>query len=642
MPAMKSGRPFSITYKAARGSAGGMTISRAITEGEDNTFDEKGKNHYSALFDVAGVPIFFELNDARGLTKIPHIYGIAEETPVKGDKEDSGIFNSGHTAKTAFIDPTMVYSESAYDGTMNNLTFEAEKFVNAYEANPEDMSAVDITNFMSCSRPNDRGMYINKTMEEICEKISEPNVKELLTAVLKSKQPNYMLHIYFLRKDKRLSPTHFRDFMPAFAMIYYSKLVSGATIIHLLDDSKKPAENVLRYTATNAIDPLYNRDMFPVLVANVEIRKRTEGGSSYSMAKIELYNEKDPAVKGIIYVSASADGRRHGAYEPQSREPSHWEKGVPHLKLTYKMNILSENAGQELYKKLGGGEKGSDFKGIDSLRGINLIWAYRQLGSPYWKKGGQEKWGFGDMRNIRFARCTLEAEGLNPDSRQAKMDAVDSLGIQSNKHNCDLDNCEEIIRFLNALIYGTLTHAYSHCNTGLERDGMTKPWDLDEFEREMNAIWGSKAQKNAVKNASKADHDACLKSAGGSGTRAAGHGHLPAVHPMPAPISRLATMTPVPAPASPAATTRPITPPTSVTQSSSSLIPQHSRLNSKSPQDILRKIAEFGEKISNSNIGDIIPNASLTNEKGLTALYKALATLDAFAESHGVKNNENA
>jgi hypothetical protein len=633
-----SGIPFSMTYKASRGSAGGMTISKATTEGVDNTFDEKGKNHYSGLFDMADVQIFFELNDAPGLTNMAQIYCLADKTPVKTDKEDSGIFNSGHTKKTGCIDPTMAYSESAYDSTIKTLTFEAEKFVDAYEASPENMSAVKIHDYTSYS--NDRGIRINKIMKEICEKISEPNVKELLTAVLNDKQPNYMLHIYILRKDKRLSPTDFRGFMPAFAMTYYSKLIRGATIIHLLDDSKKPAENVLRYTAANAIDPLYNRDMFPVLVANVEIRKRTEGGSSYSMAQIELYNEKDPAVKGIIYVSASADGRRHGAYEPQSREPSHWGKGVPHLKLTYRMNILSENAGQELYKKLGGGEKGSDFKGIDNLRGINLIWAYRSIGSPYWKKGGQEKLGFGDMRNIRFARCTLEAEGLNPDPREAKMNAVDALGIQSNKHNCDLDNCEEIIRFLNALIYGTLTHAYSHCNNGLERDGMTKPWDLNEFEREMIALWGSKAQKDAVKGASKADHSACLKSAGGSGARVAGHGHLPAVHPAPAPISRLAAITPVPA--SPAATTRPITPPTFVTQSSSTLIPQHFRQNSTSPQDILQEIHEFCKKICNSNIGDIIPNASLTNEKGLTGLRKAIVTLYAFAESHGVKNNENA
>ncbi len=599
-----------MTYKACRGAAGGMNLSKASTEGHDNTFDENGSNHYTALINLPdNTQFFIELNEARGLARMPHLFGLSKETPIKANKTDAGIFNSGHTAKTAFLDPQETYSESALNGNMQSMLFENAKFVVSYEANADDMNKTEVNDYISHTR--DRGMKAHIRMKAICEQITEPNFKALLTAVINRTQKNYMLHMYLLRMDKRLSPEEFRGFMPALAMTYYEKLIAGANIVHAMNDSKNPENNVLVYNAANAINPLYDTDAFPVMCAEVEIRKDS---LNKMLACITLYNEKNPSEKKVLYVAPSMDGRRQGALEPSNAPSNDWKRAVPYLKLTYRFNIISEEANNDLFAKLGGGRKDSDFKGVDDMRGIIVKWAYRLLGKPYWKKGGLEKLGFGDSRNSHFPRCVLSAEGLNPDSRQAKLDVVDTLKIQSNKHNYEMENCCDMIHFLNAAIYGTLTHSYCHYKNGLERDGMKKPWNLNEFIREIMANWGSKAQKAEVKVASNADHNAC--EARGSSARAS-------AALMPAPM-------PAPKPASPATKTI-------IVSSSTTPVGPSNRSTSKSPKDFMAFAMHMSEGISKSNIKDVISIASSNTESGLAELCKDMDKIRSKLEQYGVK-----
>jgi hypothetical protein len=620
---IKSGRPFAMIYKAQRGAAGGMDLPKAKTEGDDNTFDAGGDKHFTALIDLPDSrQLFVEMNDAPGLPQMPHLYGLAKDTPTKGDKSDAGIFNSGHTAKAAFFDPQEIYSESALDGKMSALRFDSAKFVESYNTNANDISKTEVNDYMSTSR--ERGIDTHNLMKTISEHIVEPNVKALFTAILNRSQLNYMLHIYLLRADKHLSHEDFRGFMPALAMTYHEKLIDGANITHVMNDSKKPDNNVLAYSAANAINPLYDTDTFPVMCVEAEIRKDSLNKLG---ACITLYNEKTPAVKKLLYVAASTDGRRQGALEPSENPPYGWKNAVPHLKLTYRFNIISEDAVRDFYTKLGGGTKGSDFQGIDDMRGIIVKWAYRLLGKPYWKKGGREKLGFGDPRNSRFPRCILSAKGLNPDSRQAKLDVVDALKIQSNKHNYDMETCNEMIHFLNAAIYGTLTHSYCHYSNGLERDGMKKPWNLDEFVREIMVNWGSNAQKADVKVASKADHDACERR---SGARAANRLILKAQQlPMPAP-PRLAPSEPTPP------THEPETSSIIVTSSTTPVGPSN-RSTSKSPKDFMALAMHMSECIRSSNINDVF-NATPTNtEPGLAELCKDMDKILTKLKQYGVK-----
>jgi hypothetical protein len=485
MSSIREGRPFANTYKACRGSAGGMTLSKAYTEGVDNSFDAGSSVHYTGLVSVDDTQVFFELNDAPGLLKMPHLYGLAKDAPVKTEKSDTGMFNSGHTAETGFFDPKQAYSESAVGGAMYNLKFEAAGFVNAYEANADDMAKTDVNEYMSCGR--ERGMETNELLVKICEKITHPEVKLLFASVVARTQPDYMLHLYVLRKKDSLSPEDFRGFMPSLAMSYKEVLETGATIIHIVGDNpEKPEENVLVYTEENVVDVLYDTEQFPVLCFNAELKKHALHGLS---ARVTIFNEATPTRQRIMYVCPSNDGRRKGKPEPRTTPPPYWAEATPYINLNYRMNVLTEEAADEQLEALGGGKKGSEIKGVDYMRGIMLKWAYRLIGTPYWKKGGKDNWGFGDARNKKFPRCVLEAEGCDANTRQARMDVVAALKIQSNKHNNNMDSCEDMISFLHAMAYGTLTHSYTDYKNGISKNGRTTPWDLEEFEQQIMRQW---------------------------------------------------------------------------------------------------------------------------------------------------------
>jgi len=462
-----------------------MTLSKAYTEGVDNSFDAGSSVHYTGLVNVDDTQVFFELNDAPGLLKMAHLYGLAKDAPVKTDKCDTGMFNSGHTAETGFFDPKHVYSESAVTGVMNNLDFNLAGFVDAYEANQQDMAKEDVKDYMSCSKQ--RGIETNALLVKVCEKITDPRVKELFAAVVARTQPDYMLHVYVLRKKDSLSPEDFRGFMPSLAMSYKEVLETGSTIIHIVGDNpEKPEENVLVYTDDNVVDVLYDTEQFPVLCFNAELKKHALHGLS---ARVTIFNEATPASERIMYVCPSTDKRRNGAPEPHSTPPAYWPGATPYINLKYRMNVLTEEAAKEQAIALGDKKKGSEIKGVDYMRGIMLKWAYRLIGTPYWKKGGKENWGYGDARNKKFPRCVLEAEGCDENTRQARMDVVAALKIQSNKHNNNMDSCDDIISFLHAMAYGTLTHSYTDYKKGISKNGRTTPWDLEEFEQQIMRQW---------------------------------------------------------------------------------------------------------------------------------------------------------
>jgi hypothetical protein len=619
-----------MTYKSCRGAAGGMDLAKAYTEGVDNSFDAGALLHISGLVTVKlseDTQIFFELNDAPGLAAMPHLYGIAKEATVKMEKTDAGIFNSGHTSATGFFDPKEVYSESAIDSKVFALEFDTAEFVNEYEKYPDDMVKAQVSDFMNTPRKG-RSSERQDLLEKILERISDKEVKEFFAKLVAKQLPNYMLHVYVLRKEKQLDPDQFRQFMPSLRMTYSEILSGGTYIIHVLDDSETPENNILRYTAENAIDPLWDTEKFPVLMANAEFRRNERYGL---VAKITLYNEADTTVTKVFYAAPSTNGQRKGALEPSSDAPIGWDKSKPFIEVTYRMNIIGEAAAHELYRALGGGTRHSDIQGLDDMRGILLKWAYRLLGKPYWKKGGKEKLGFGDARNMKFARCVISAESCSTDARQAKLDIVDSLKIQSNKHNCELDTCDPMISFIHTILFGTLTHSYSHCNDGINRGpkGRMTPWKLDEFYRELIKNWGPPKEKKEMKQAAKAE--ASLAAVGGAATAIV-------EAPQPAPTKTRAATAAAAAPATleqlrkeRAAAAPPVS-------NSKTQVAPHERGTSKSPRDIMAAAMDLRNWLQNSTIDDLVKEASSDTVTGLQEVFKALEHAKACLISLGVKS----
>jgi hypothetical protein len=312
------------------------------------------------------------------------------------------------------------------------------------------------------------------------------------------------------------------------------------------------------------------------------------------------------------------------------------------------------------------------------MRGIMLKWAYRLLGKPYWKKGGHERLGFGDARNIKFARCVISAESCSADPRQAKLDVVDTLKIQSNKHNCELDTCDPMISFIHTILFGTLTHSYSHCNDGINKGpkGRMTPWKLDEFYRELIKNWGPPKEKKEMKQAARAE--ASLVAVGGASTTAntttatvdtpqgpatqimvaATKTSVAATNTLAqlrsATAAAVATAPPISnskaqvAPPTAAAPAPPIgnskthiAPPAAAAppvSNSKTQIAPHERGTSKSPRDIMAAAMDLRNWLQNSTIDDLVKEASSETVSGLQEVFKALDHARACLTSLGVKS----
>jgi len=482
---IREGQPFANNYKGYRGNAGGMDQGKSYTEGPDNSFDAKATTHYSGYIKIDNVDYFLEFNLGQGLRQMPHLFGLAIDQPVKKDPNDTGCFNSGHTAKTGFLDPIMTYSESFSNGSLYSLTFESAEFVKAYESNSENIASVNVNEYMSTSR--DRGCKINELMAKILKEIPEDSVKLIFESILNRTVKDSMLHIYELPKVSCITAEKYRGFMLNIPMYYYEALKSGKSIIHFQNDSPNKADNIFEYNSRNAIDVLYDRTKFPVLNSQAEFRKRDDNILHF---KLTLWNADDSQNTKSLYFYPSSDRRQKKIPAFSIDPPSYWESSSKYVTINSAMNIITEEAATDQYRKIGGGLIGSDIQSCQHLRGITTQWAYRNLGKPYWpKKSNPADWGWGDMRNAKDPRCILSIKGDSTDPIQAKNDTIDALKIQRNKHNNAMDECDSMVRIYLALTFGTLVHCYSSTCTGKVKNGRTTPWDLEEFAKFMIDKW---------------------------------------------------------------------------------------------------------------------------------------------------------
>lgn len=479
---IRDGQPFANTYKGCRGNAGGMDQGKSYTEGLDNSFDAKATTHYSAFIIICNIYYFIEFNLGHGLRQMAQLYGLAKDQTVKNDPNEAGCFNSGHTAKTGYLDPITAYSESSSNGSLNSITFNSAEYVKEYESKAENLALTNINEYMSTS--SDRGCKMHDLMGKMYAVMPEHSLKGVFESILTHKAKDYMLHIYELPKGSCVTAEKYRGFMPSLAMYYYPALMSGNSIVHFQNDTEE--DNIFEYDSKNAFDVLYDRVKFPVLNWQAEIRRRDDNTLHF---KLSLWNDGDSQNGKSLYVFPSPDKRQK---KPtfSTTPPSYWDLSAKYVTLTSAMNILTEAAAEEQNTKIGGGKIGSDFQSCQHLRGITTQWVFRNLGKPYWpKKTAPSDWGWGDMRNAKDPRCILSIKGDSTDPIQAKRDAMDALKLQKNKHNNTMDECDTMIRVALALTFGTLVYCYSNQGTGKNKNGRTSAWDLEDFMKCMTDKW---------------------------------------------------------------------------------------------------------------------------------------------------------
>lgn len=532
---IREGRPFSVSYKALRGDAGGMSLGKAFTEGPDDSFDEAAPSHHVAIISHNAKQYILEANIAPGLLNMAHLYGLGDEAPVKTEEGLSGVFNQGFLAKVAHMDPAHAYHESATNGVLATLTFRTAEFVNAYEANADDIARVKVSSYMDLNA--DRGMAINRLFGELLEKIEDHTEKNFWNTLYSmGTQKNYMLHIFTMRENRPLRVDHIRNFFPSLRQTYYKALQANKKIILYLNDPSTDTQlaqgapalpKLLRADNTNYIDPLGDRKKFPALHWQAVVRKHSIFGT---IAELILYNGGSSAETGAkiwIHPATKADGtlnlRRIKTPEIVDSKPRFWNEAEPYVTLTGDMNAIDELTAKKQREDLNSLAPGSEFQSREDLRGIMTLWAYRLIGGAYWpNKSAKEELGYGDQRNAHEPRCVVAVQGDGPNARQRKMNAVEALRIQSNKHNNRMDEAELIIRFIFAATFGTLVRCYTDYANGRNKNGRTTPWDISEFVLLMKDTW-----LPPVAPAKKAVAE---KTKGGSGKASAAANGIPAVN----------------------------------------------------------------------------------------------------------------
>jgi hypothetical protein len=511
--AVRSGKAYANTIMTYRGSAGGMNQGMGYTEGVDDSKDVSAPFHFSFFVTVDTKKYFGEFNLATGLRQIPHLLGLAKDSPVKTSIQEAGAFGNGLTADMCFKEPIIFYAESAWTGLIGDkevtefhtLKFRYKDFVTAYEKTPENIANTDVQEYINVT--DDRPTTLNDLLRQISERIPNTLVKSEFQKIINMRTlKNSMFRLYELPTNTHISADYYRAFLPNLQMYYHKALQQGFTIIHTQDDMpldpkhpEKIPDNTFIVNKENSIDPLGDRKMFPVLCWKAEVKRSTLPAHNHSLiTKVTWWNETNVAITESTYAYPSSNGRKTRSPDISDSPPPFWDKGIPYVTISGEMNILNEVTHKEQYDAVNRIKKGSntlppagsDIQGVNDLRGIMLEWVYRIIGKPYWpKKRSKDDWGFGDSRNATFPRCVVRIQGDNPDRIQQKRDAIEAFKIQSNKHNNSMDECDKMIRIIFAMMYGTLVHSYSRYDTGKNKNGRTTLWDLKEFKHEIKRQW---------------------------------------------------------------------------------------------------------------------------------------------------------
>lgn len=469
---VNEGQPFSATWNKVRGKAGGMTYGKADTEVKDNSFDAGATHVFTKILSISEGEhqgnYILHSDNGSGSACLPHLYGLGKTMEKKTDNATSGMFNSGHTTSAGYYNPEFIYSETSCERSYKSLIFNSGPYSEKIDA-CKDRCDVQVADYMTCN--GERLPSHARLLDACISSITSPVLKKHMEDV-RDHATSHMTHILKLPIGASVPDAEYTEFLDNERMYYFHGLkYQGRTIV--LETSTGV---VYTADASNAIDPLWDRDTFKALESTLTV-KRSPLGEKKLMAKMVLKNAED-SVARTLYIYNSTDGR-YKMPVVEERTPVEWKEELPTLMtLRGYTNALSEGAAKQQLSALNQHKttgSGSELKAVDEIRGVFFEWT-RILGKPYWRPGGKDALGYGAERNSGNLRCYMKAEG-------DKMAIAELLGLQSNKHNTDFNDSDIIIHRFLYCVFGMIVNKYTACTlrNSVAQNGWTEPWPVAEI-----------------------------------------------------------------------------------------------------------------------------------------------------------------
>jgi len=477
---IQSGVPFSTTYNAKLGVAGGMNFTKADTEVKDNSVDAGAtySNSKNMIRLENGQQVQYTAYWDNGSGTDPlHPYGLAKTMPTKESDDTIGTFHSGFVSFVAFHKPEQVYIESISSGKFGAVTFKAANLVKDYNDHPHDVREASVADHME--RTTERPGSKVGLLQQFIEHTTDPLLKSQLQAILDNIAPQYTLILLKHRVGYPSIDALQRQAMASVRLCYHDKLKRD-NLAFAFEDAQGRTHIA---NAETAIDPLGNRKQFPVLELLIEIKR---GVDRKFIAEMTISNASN-VDKRTVYLHYSAD-KRYTKPQVHKSQPSSWVSATPVIRLRVEMNAVSGEEARKQLDALTFGEKdvdtsNSEFNGVDDLRGIFVKLVHRILGRPYWNTKSMTQHGYGHTRNGGHPRCVMSVEGN-------KKVVTETMHIHANKHTTNLNDVDPFIQELLYRFFGTMVHGYTSTTlrpdpsikkNPITENGKTTPWDLDEF-----------------------------------------------------------------------------------------------------------------------------------------------------------------
>ena len=460
--------PFSMKWAQNKGTAGGMNTQKAFTEIIDNDIDsQRGKvGGYSfgkSMIDIESGTVYFLLwGGGDGLTDLPHVFGLGDSTPKKSSSM-IGNFNHGHTATVAYFNPSAYHALSKTALTNSRvLAFRTKEFDTAVNDLGTDDSAthcyrqVNVNDYMTVS---DDCSEIFDCLNEIAQKIRDPLVKADLLSICKNEKASYFLNLLTFNHDHPMAAEFSIDediegFFPSVSLHYGEFLKNGYRIV-FERSATCPRKKQMVADGSTVINPIVCVKEFPKISFVCEMYNGEQENETYLDVFMDCAGHERR-----FYVTDRPVNKKLKTPEILTEAKSNWI-GFKNLgAFTFDINCPSEVEFQKFSRSLG-----TDLNNVDNTRGVYTRFQGRNLGKPFW---GKE---FGAARNSGYVSAVLDTD--------SKVVAT-KLGLQSNKHNSDLNEAHPVIRkFVNTVMKSIIDRYTNYNNKETTKEGI-RVWKIDE------------------------------------------------------------------------------------------------------------------------------------------------------------------
>ena len=477
--AVNNSLPFSMKWAQNKGKAGGMNLPKAYTEIIDNDIDSQGEIGYSyakTFYDPTAKKAYFMLwSGGEGLSELPHLFGLGVTTPKKNSNM-IGNFNHGHTAAVAYLNPSVYQALSKTDTsvasllTFNVQTWDAAVSRIGVSEDSNDYRQVNVDEYMVVTNELES---IVATLKKINKSVRDDSMNTDLKSICDNVKGSYMLHLFTFDWEHQLCQNFSIDaeiggidesdkgFFPSLSLHYEGYLRNGYRICYE-KNGKTPKNKLLVADSSTTISPLVSVNTFPKISFDCTLYKGQYDGKDETY--LSLYMTCSGHEYNYYITDIPSDGRKKS--QILTKVLPRWADYTQVGEFTFDLNCPSEDAFKVHQKKLG-----TDLSSREDARGIYVQYRARNLGKPFWSTDL-----FGSARNSGFVGAALKTD--------SKIFAKDFLGLQSNKHNSDLNDAHPVIKtFLQTTMKAIISN-FTHydnkdtCKTGILSWNSQRVYDI--------------------------------------------------------------------------------------------------------------------------------------------------------------------